>query len=78
MRGAAALVMSRETSDNSFTNDVIGLGEGGGFQIITADNGGRVFLPKMTSSFTAIFGLIFWIKVNHKSEFQKYINHKFS
>ena len=34
--------------------DVIGLG-GGGFQIMT----GEGFLPKMTSFFTTIFGLIF-------------------
>ena len=27
----------------SFTNDVIGLGEGGGFQIMTADDGGGGF-----------------------------------
>ena len=26
---------------------------------MTADDGGRVFLPKMTSFFTTIFGLIF-------------------
>ena len=37
----------------SFTNDVNGLG-GGGFQIMTADDGGGG-LPKMTSFFTTIF-----------------------
>ena len=30
-----------------------------GFQIMTADDGGGFFLPKMTSFFTTIFGLIF-------------------
>ena len=42
----------------SFKNDVIGLG-GGGFQVMTSDDGGGEVLPKMTSFFTTIFGLIF-------------------
>ena len=53
------------------------------FKIMTADDGGiRGFLPKMTSFFTTIFGLIFASLLlnldKSESKFQKYINHKFS
>ena len=65
----------------SLTNDVIGLGEGGGFQIMTADDGGGG-LPNMTSFFTTVLGIILPVLLlnldKSESEFQKFINHKFS
>ena len=52
---------------------------------MTADDGGGGGgggLPKMTSFFTIILGLIFASSLlnldKSESEFQKYINHKFS